>query len=230
MTVRQLAQVYEEIVGEPARSRHKQYLIRRILWRVQARAEGDLSERARRRAAELADDAEVRVTPPRRPMTTTSVALPSAKGETADALADRRLPVAGNLVVRQYKGREIRVIVLADGFEYLGQRFRSLSAIGSGRTGCVVRCGQSESAAETRHHLDGDCDWFFGSRLSKVLRCSDAHAHRRQLQPKWRQLRSHRSQWRWPHGLGAGERLHGVATRSPRCRCVEPHGDVRAAQ
>jgi hypothetical protein len=67
LTVGQLARVYEEIVGEPIRSRHKQYLIRRILWRVQAGAEGDLSERARRRAAELADDAEVRVTPPRRP-------------------------------------------------------------------------------------------------------------------------------------------------------------------
>ncbi|MFM9067990.1 MAG: DUF2924 domain-containing protein [Planctomycetota bacterium] len=138
MTVGQLAQVYEEIVGEPARSRHKQYLIRRILWRVHARAEGDLSERARRRAAELADDAEVRVIPPRQPMTTTSVALPAAKGETADALADRRLPVAGNLAVRQYKGREIRVIVLADGFEYQGQRFRSLSAIAKLVTGSHV--------------------------------------------------------------------------------------------
>jgi hypothetical protein len=103
MTVGQLARVYEEIVGEPARSRHKQYLIRRILWRVQARAEGDLSERARRRAAELADDADVRVTPPRRPIVSAAVALPTAVADSADALADRRLPLAGNLLVRKYK-------------------------------------------------------------------------------------------------------------------------------
>jgi hypothetical protein len=138
MTVGQLARVYEEIVGEPARSRHKQYLIRRILWRVQARAEGDLSERARRRAAELADDADVRVTPPRRPIVSAAVALPTAVADSADALADRRLPVAGNLLVRKYKGREIRVIVLADGFEYEGQRFRSLSAIAKLVTGSHV--------------------------------------------------------------------------------------------
>ena len=135
MTVGQLARVYEEIVGEPARSRHKQYLIRRILWRVQARAEG---ERARRRAAELADDADVRVTPPRRPIVSAAVALPTAVADSADALTDRRLPVAGNLLVRKYKGREIRVIVLADGFEYEGQRFRSLSAIAKLVTGSHV--------------------------------------------------------------------------------------------
>jgi hypothetical protein len=62
MTVGKLARGYEEIVGEPTRSRHKQYLVRRILWRVQARAEGDLSERAKRRAAEIADVADIRIT------------------------------------------------------------------------------------------------------------------------------------------------------------------------
>jgi len=138
MTVGQLARVYEELVGEPARSRHKQYLIRRILWRVQARAEGDLSERARRRAAELADDADVRVTPPRRPTTSASVVLPAAKIDEAEMLADSRLPAAGNVVVRKYKGQEIRVLVLADGFEYQGQRFRSLSAIAKLVTGSHV--------------------------------------------------------------------------------------------
>ena len=34
---------------------------------MQANAEGDLSERARRRAAELANDADLRVTAPRAP-------------------------------------------------------------------------------------------------------------------------------------------------------------------
>lgn len=44
---------------------HRQYLIRRIAWRLQANAEGGLSERATRRAEELADNADVRLTPTR---------------------------------------------------------------------------------------------------------------------------------------------------------------------
>lgn len=64
MTVGQLQDRYVEVFGELVRSRHRQYLIRRIAWRIQANAEGGLSERARQRAEELADDADVRLTPP----------------------------------------------------------------------------------------------------------------------------------------------------------------------
>lgn len=49
---------YAELFGEQTRSCNRDYLVRRIAWRLQARVEGDLSERARKRAAELADDAE----------------------------------------------------------------------------------------------------------------------------------------------------------------------------
>lgn len=57
MTVGQLRQRYVQIFGEVSRSSHKAYLIRKIAWRLQAQAEGDLSLRARRQAAELANDA-----------------------------------------------------------------------------------------------------------------------------------------------------------------------------
>lgn len=129
MTVGQLANLYEEILGEPARSRHKGYLIRRLVWRLQARAEGDLSERARRRAAELADDAEVRVTPPRCATITVPAAINLPSSDAPEAVGDSRLPAPGNFVVRKYKGQTIQVLVLDDGFEYEGQRYRSLSAI-----------------------------------------------------------------------------------------------------
>jgi hypothetical protein len=39
------------------------------------------------------------------------------------------LPPPGNIVERLYKGQMIRVIVLKDGFEYEGQRYKSLTAI-----------------------------------------------------------------------------------------------------
>jgi len=66
MTIAKVVERFESLFGEKCRSRNKRYLIRRIAWRLQANAEGDLSERARARAAELALDSEVRVTPFRR--------------------------------------------------------------------------------------------------------------------------------------------------------------------
>ena len=57
---------FRELFGEPSRSRHKKHLIRRIAWRLQAQEEGDLTERARRRAAELAREADLRLGVPRR--------------------------------------------------------------------------------------------------------------------------------------------------------------------
>ena len=62
MTVAQLRRKYTEVFGEETRSRHKQHLIRRIAWRLQGNADGGLSQRAHRRAAELAADSDVRLT------------------------------------------------------------------------------------------------------------------------------------------------------------------------
>ncbi len=42
---------------------------------------------------------------------------------------DPRLPAPGTVIVRPYKGREIRVKVLEDTFECEGAEFRSLSAL-----------------------------------------------------------------------------------------------------
>src|ERR1700738_1531266 len=56
---------YQEAFGVETRSSNKQFLFRRIAWRLPARAEGDLSERARRQAAEIADEGDVRLRAPR---------------------------------------------------------------------------------------------------------------------------------------------------------------------
>jgi hypothetical protein len=52
---------YQEAFGVETRSSNKQFLFRRLAWRLQARAEGDLSERARRRAAGPAAPVDVLV-------------------------------------------------------------------------------------------------------------------------------------------------------------------------
>ena len=65
MTAGQLKEKYRAVFGEVSRSNHKQFLFRRIAWRVQANAEGGLSERARKRALEIADDADLRIRAPK---------------------------------------------------------------------------------------------------------------------------------------------------------------------
>jgi hypothetical protein len=133
MSVGQLCERHAELFGEASRTRHKAYLIRRIAWRLQANAEGDLSERARRRAEELADDAEVRVTPPRgfdhrlRPG--------GASATQTIASTDCRLPAPGTAIVRKYKGQTLRVLVLPNGLEFDGDRYNSLSAVAKAITG-----------------------------------------------------------------------------------------------
>ncbi len=46
-----MRQKYREVFGEDTRCRHREHLFRRIAWRLQALAEGDLTERARERAS-----------------------------------------------------------------------------------------------------------------------------------------------------------------------------------
>lgn len=142
MTTADLVKRYEELHGHACRTRHRAYLKRKIAWRIQANAEGDLSERARRRAAELADDAEVRVMAPK------AMVCPPQNGDgvmTTRAFdpvtpRDPRLPPPGSAIVRKYKGKTVRVVVLDDGegFEYAGDRYASLTAIAKKVTGTHI--------------------------------------------------------------------------------------------
>jgi hypothetical protein len=133
MTPLQLRAKYAEVFGEATRSGHKEFLVRKIAWRLQAQTEGDLSERARRRAMELANDLDIRTRAPATPVAIPASAF-TATG-TVPSGGDTRLPMIGTVINRDYKGRTIRVTVLRDGFEFEGQTYRSLSAIAKAVTG-----------------------------------------------------------------------------------------------
>ena len=133
MTVGQLREKYLDVFGEPSRSGNRDFLFKRIAWRVQSLAEGTLSERAKRRAEELARDADVRLTVPRPPKqaATAPVAAPPAPKATAQD----RLPLPGTVLTRKYRGRQVETKVLPYGFEYEGQVYSSLSAVAKAVTG-----------------------------------------------------------------------------------------------
>lgn len=131
MSTRELRDRYEEVFGEAARSSNRQWLLRRVAWRVQVLAEGDLAqrtiERVRATAVTLARDADLRVRPPSGPTDDSGpvravvAAMPGGR--------DERVPPPGAVLVRVFKGREHRVTVRSNGFEYSGDTYRSLSAV-----------------------------------------------------------------------------------------------------
>ncbi len=130
MTVPQLRRKYVAAFGEETRSCNKDFLRKRIAWRLQAMAYGGLSERARRRAEELANDADLRVRAPRASCRRgAAMARHRADTKPARRTRDPRLPPPGELLVREFNGMTVVVRVLEDGFEHGGRLYRSLSPI-----------------------------------------------------------------------------------------------------
>ena len=120
LTVHELRERHIEVFGQLSRSRNKLYLIRRLAWGLPARAEGGLSQRARQRATELANEADLRSTTPR--------ARPPLHSRG-------RLPAPGTVLARTWKGQAIEVVVLAEGFRYHGRDYGSLSGVATAITG-----------------------------------------------------------------------------------------------
>ena len=132
LRVSELRIKFAEVFGEPTPSHNKVWLIKRIAWRLQALAEGDLTERARTRAAELVAAADLRLSAPRADQTQSDPAPKQAP--TLRMPADERLR-PGTILTRRYKGRTLEVEVLEHGFAFAGQVYRSLSAVAKAVTG-----------------------------------------------------------------------------------------------
>ena len=137
LSVADLRGRYAQLFGEATRAGNKAWLRKRIAWRLQALAEGDLSDRARQRAAALANDADLRLSPPPAP----TPAVNAAPADAPDAPVpgpvpwDHRLPLPGGVLTRRYKGQPLQVTVLPVGFAYSGRVFPSLSAVAKAITG-----------------------------------------------------------------------------------------------
>jgi len=133
LSIAQLRQRFADLFGEATAASNRTWLVKRLAWRMQALAEGDLSQRARRRAEELARDADLRLNPPH-PKTCTP-AEPQALVAPTPSAADPRLPPPGTILTRPYKGQQLHVQVLTDGFAYAGNVYPSLSAVAKVITG-----------------------------------------------------------------------------------------------
>jgi hypothetical protein len=133
--VTSLRKRYRELFQEEARSRHREHLFRKIVWRLQALAEGALSERARARAREIANDADLRVVAPKSFFSVGGDPVAIIPGNQSKKQHDQRLPMAGTVLRRSWKGRTILVEVLPKGFRYENRQYPSLSNIAFEITG-----------------------------------------------------------------------------------------------
>ncbi|MBF0311674.1 MAG: DUF2924 domain-containing protein [Magnetococcales bacterium] len=114
-STQELNQLWRKLFESDPPQAGKDYLVRRLAYRVQELAHGGLSQ-----AATAILDGLGRGTP-----------APSK----APAKPDVATPAPGARLIREWQGVEYVVTVLDDGFEYQGRKFRSLSSVAKAITG-----------------------------------------------------------------------------------------------
>src|SRR5260221_2701519 len=119
MAVKDLRVKYAEVFGDQTNANNRDWLVKRIAWRLQAQNEGGLTERAKQRAKELANEADLRVLAP------ASMPAPGTSTENRD----QRLPQPGSIITRTYKGEAYSVEVLASGFSWNDTTYKTLTAV-----------------------------------------------------------------------------------------------------
>ncbi len=126
----QLLERYSQLFnGEMPATTHKVFLWRRLAYRMQELAYGGLSEQAQTRLKELTQQYD--------PVNNKALRPPSKVTKTSRKRThrDRRLPIPGTVIVKNYKGTDLHVKVLEKGFEYNGRVYSSLSAVATDITG-----------------------------------------------------------------------------------------------
>lgn len=137
MNVPALREEHRKVFGKEPASSHRQFLFRKIAWRLQADAEGWQPDGLLELARGIARSSPLR----NRVITNASkrhAGIPPEQTAVATIEPDRdpRLPMPGGWIMKQYKGRSHVVQVLDDGrFAYNDRRYASLSAIAQEITG-----------------------------------------------------------------------------------------------
>ncbi len=119
----QLEARWRTLFGSDPPACQRRFLVKRLAYRIQELAYGGLSETARARMEEIAQEAGMDA----------EASLPGRGRRTRDR--KRELPVAGTRLVRVWDDRRYEVTVTATGFEFEGRPYRSLSAIANAITG-----------------------------------------------------------------------------------------------
>ena len=116
MSVNDLKAEWQALFNAPAPNNSRTFLEGRLAYRIQELTYGGPDKQTRRLLDLLADEVEGTLT---------------HKGQ----IADPRNPVVGTKLIREWDGIAHTVTVLKDGFDWGGQRYKSLSAVARAITG-----------------------------------------------------------------------------------------------
>ena len=116
MTTPDLKAQWRELFGAEPPLYNRKFLESRLAYRIQELAYGGLKPKTVRRLERLGEE------------------LDGGKRDTRRIRADLK-PIAGTRLIREWQGVEHAVTVTADGFEWQGRPYKSLSAIARAITG-----------------------------------------------------------------------------------------------
>jgi hypothetical protein len=116
MSVNDLKAEWQALFNAPAPNNSRTFLEGRLAYRIQELTYGGPDKQTRRLLDLLADEVEGTLT---------------RKAQ----IADPRNPVVGTKLIREWNGTAHTVTVLKDGFDWGGQRYKSLSAVARVITG-----------------------------------------------------------------------------------------------
>ena len=114
MPTDKLKAMWRELTGTEPPPYNRTFLVKRLAYRLQELAFGGLSAQAERRLDDLADELDGKKKPKPKDMTA---------------------PIAGTKLIREWQGVQHEVTALAEGFEWQGRRYQSLSAVARAITG-----------------------------------------------------------------------------------------------
>lgn len=126
-TLDELKAKYEELFpGQQAPSNNKVFLWRKIAYRIQELEHGGASTENQSKIQELIQQFD--------PINNKSL-RPEDVPEKQPKIRDKRLPIPGTVIIKEYKGVKLEVKVLESGFEYNNNTYKSLSAVAKRITG-----------------------------------------------------------------------------------------------
>lgn len=122
---------YAEIFGQEATSNNRVFLWRKIAYRLQEVEYGGMGEETQTRITELIERYDPVNNKALRPRESACGDRPKKPLSSHD----RRLPIPGTVITKEYKGKILAVKVLHGGFEFNGKTYKTLSAIAKEVTG-----------------------------------------------------------------------------------------------
>jgi len=130
-SLNELKTKYEELFpGQKSPSNNKVFLWRKITYRLQELEYGGISAETQSKIQQLIQQYDPINNKALRPNN-----IPEIQSKKSGISRDKRLPIPGTVITKEYKGISLQVKVLKSGFEYNSKVYKTLTAIAKEVTG-----------------------------------------------------------------------------------------------